>query len=178
MSCTTAIPWADLVQYWAGDLDAAATDRVDEHLMGCASCSAEAARFAAVVSALRELVPPVITRAELETMRARGARIRENAFVPGHTPAVFPSDAELLIHRLGGFDLSGAVRVHVMIRRESTRELFADVLDAPFDPQEGVLIACQRHYASMPADVLIEVTAIDAQGGLRLAAYSIPHIFE
>jgi hypothetical protein len=68
--------------------------------------------------------------------------------------------------------------VHVVIRRESTRELFADVLDAPFDRQEGVLIACQRHYASMPADVLIEVTAIDAQGGLRLAAYSIPHIFE
>jgi hypothetical protein len=56
-------------------LGAAATDRMDEHLMGCASCSAEAARVAAVVSALRELVPPVITRAALETMRARGVRI-------------------------------------------------------------------------------------------------------
>lgn len=178
MSCDAAIPWADLVQYWAGDLEAAATDRVDEHLMGCASCSAEAARVAAVASALRELVPPVITRAELSAMRARGAKIRENAFVPGQTPAVFPSDAELLIHRLGGFDLSGAVRVHVMIRRESTRELFADVLNAPFDPQEGVLVACHRHYASLPSDVLIEVTAIDAQGGARLAAYSIPHIYE
>ncbi|HEX2873880.1 MAG TPA: zf-HC2 domain-containing protein [Polyangiaceae bacterium] len=178
MSCNSAVPWAELVQYWAGDLDAAATDRVDEHLMGCASCSAEAARVAAVVSALRELVPPVVTRAELTAMQARGARIRENAFVPGETTAVFPRDAELLIHRLGGFDLSGAVRVHVMIRRESTRELFAEVADAPFDPVEGVLIACHRHYASLPTDVLVEVSAIDAQGGSRMAAYSIPHVFE
>jgi anti-sigma factor RsiW len=178
MSCGAAIAWAELVQYWAGDLDAEATERVDEHLMGCESCSAEAARVAAVVSALRELVPPVVTREALETMRARGARIRENALVPGQTPTVFPRDAELLIHRLGGFDLSGAVRVHVMIRRESTRELFADVLDAPFDPREGVLVACHRHYASLPTDVLVEVTAIDAQGGQRMAAYSIPHIFE
>jgi anti-sigma factor RsiW len=178
MTCRAAIPWADLVQYWAGDLDAAATDRVDEHLMGCATCSAEAARVAAVVSALRELVPPVVTRAALTAMRARGARIRENAFVPGQTTAVFPKDAELLIHRLGGFDLSSAVRVHVAIRRESTRELFAEVADAPFDPQEGVLIACHRHYASLPADVLVEVSAFDAQGGSRLAAYSIPHVYE
>lgn len=178
MSCAATIAWAELVQYWAGDLDAAATDRVDEHLMGCASCSAEAERVAAVVSALRELVPPVVTREALETMRARGARIRENAFVPGQTTAVFPSDADFLIHRLSGFDLSGAVRVHVAIRRESTRELYAEVADAPFDPKEGVLIACQRHFASMPADVLVEVSAFDAQGGSRQAAYSIPHVFE
>jgi anti-sigma factor RsiW len=178
MSCSAAIPWADLVEYWAGDLDAAATDRVDEHLMGCATCSAEAGRVAAVVNALRELVPPVVTRAALTAMRARGARIRENAFVPGQAPAVFPSDADLLIHRLGGFDLSGAVRVHVAIRRESTRELFAEVADAPFDAKEGVLIACHRHYASLPTDVLVEVSAFDAQGASRLAAYSIPHIFE
>lgn len=178
MSCNAVIPWADLVQYWAGDLDADATDRVDEHLMGCATCSAEAARVAAVVSALRELIPPVVSRAALETLRARGARIRENAFVPGRTTAVFPSDVELLIHRLGGFDLSGAVRVQVAIRRESTRELYTEVVDAPFDANDGVLIACQRHFASMPPDVLVEVQAFDAQGGSRLAAYSIPHVFE
>lgn len=104
MSCNAAIPWAELVQYWAVDLDAEATDRVDEHLMGCASCSAEAARVAAVVGALRELISPVVTRAQLATLGARGARIRENAFVPGRAAAVFPSDVELLIHRLGGFD--------------------------------------------------------------------------
>ena len=178
MSCSAPIPWADLVQYGAGDLDADATDRVDEHLMGCATCSAEAARVASLVSALRELVPPVVTRAALEAMQARGARIRENAFVPGRTTAVFPSDVELLIHRLGGFDLSGAVRVNVAIRRESTRELYSEVTDAPFDPQEGVLIACHRHFASMPPDVLVEVSAFDAQGGSRLAAYSIPHVYE
>lgn len=178
MSCNAPIPWADLVHYWAGDLEAAELDGIDEHLMGCATCSAQAERVAAVVSALRELVPPVISRSALEAMRARGLRIRENAFTPGRATAVFPKDADLLIHRLGGFDLSGAVRVEVAILRESTRELFGRDPNAPFDPVEGVLIACQRHYSVLAPDVLVEVSAIDAQGAVRLAAYSIPHIYE
>ena len=62
MSCSAPLAWADLVQYWAGDLEPDATDRVDEHLMGCATCSAQAARVAAVVSALRELILPALCR--------------------------------------------------------------------------------------------------------------------
>ncbi len=178
MSCNASIPWADLVQYWAGDLVDTEVDRIDEHLMSCATCSAEAARVAAVVTALRELVPPVLSRASLQSLQARGVRIRENAFNPGRKAVNFPRDVDLLIHRLTGFDLSGAVRVRVAARRESTRELYVEDPNAPFDVHEGVLVACQRHFAELPPDVLLEVVAIDTAGVERTAAYSIPHTFE
>jgi hypothetical protein len=166
------------VQYWAGDLEPAESERVDEHLMGCASCSAEAARVAAVVMALRELVPPVLSRASLRGLQARGLRVREDVFAPGRKAVTFPRDVDLLILRLTGFDLASAVRVRVAVRRESTRELYVEEPNAPFDAQEGVLIACQRHAAEMPPDVLFEVVAIDATGAERTVGYSIPHTFE
>ena len=116
MSCSGPVSWEDLVAYWAGDLAAADEERVDEHLMGCGWCSAESARVSAVAQALRARIPPVVTRARLEELRAQGTRIRENAFAPDQRQtAVFPREVDLLIHRLTGFDLSNAARVAVKV---------------------------------------------------------------
>jgi hypothetical protein len=150
---------------------------MDQHLMSCATCSAASARVAALVQALRDLIPPVVDRAALERLRTRGLHIQENAFVPGKKSVTFPHHADLLVHRLTGFDLSSAERVSVTIRIESTALLVTDPR-APFDPEDGVLIACQRHFAEFPPDVLIEVTAFDRSGAQRTAVYSIPHLFE
>lgn len=178
MTCPTAIPWADLVRYWAADLPTQEAERLEEHLMGCATCTAESARVAAVVTALGAVVPPVVSRAALDRLRARGLRVHENVFTPGRQAVTFPRDVDLLIHRLTGLDLSAAVRVRVAVRRESTRELFAEEPNAPFDVREGVMIACQKHFAELPPDILVEVSAIDAAGVERTAAYSLPHRFE
>jgi hypothetical protein len=177
MRCSNPISSDDLVAYWSRDLPAAEIDRVDEHLMGCETCSAESARIFAVVDAVREMIPLIVTRSDLARLGARGSRIAENVFVPGHRPVVFPPDVDLLIHRLSGFDLSNARRVHVTVRVESTGEVLSEVPDAPFDANEGVLIACRRHFASLPSDTVFEVRAIDASGGEQTALYSIPHQF-
>jgi anti-sigma factor RsiW len=178
MTCLTPIAWEDLVLYWAGDLAPEKTERLDEHLMGCAACSAQSARVAAVVQGVRELIPPVVTRASLARLRARGTRIEENTFFPGRQSVVFHSGVDLLVHRLAGADLSGAARVRVAVRVESTGALLVEDPNAPFDAKDGVLIACQRHFADLPPDVLFEVTAIDASGTERTARYAIPHVFE
>jgi len=178
MSCSTPLSWEDLVLYWAGDLAPEQVERLDEHLMGCTACSAQSARVSAVVEGLRELIPPIITRALLARLRAQGTRIEENTFSPGQQSVVFRHGVDVLVHRLAGVDLSGAERVRVAVRVESTGALLVEDPNAPFDMQDGVLVACQRHFADLPPDVLIEVSAIDASGAERTAKYSIPHIFE
>src|SRR5947208_14764683 len=124
MTCPNPLDWGALVDYWAGDLDADATETVEDHLFGCPDCTAIAARVASVTEALRAALPPVVSRERVERLRARGARIRENAFLPGdRREVVFAHDADLLIHRLSGLDLSGANRVDFRIASESTGEL-------------------------------------------------------
>jgi anti-sigma factor RsiW len=178
MSCSSPISWADLVLYWAGDLALAQAEAIEEHLMGCESCSTESARVSGVVEGLRELIPPVVSRAALDRLRARGMRIAENSFAPGRQSVVFPRDVDLLVHRLADFDLSQAGRVRVAVRIESTGDLLVEDVNAPFDVDDGVLIACQKHFANLPPDVLFEVTAIEASGAERTARYLIPHTFE
>jgi anti-sigma factor RsiW len=178
MSCSTPIPWADLVLYWAGDLAPAQAESMEEHLMSCGSCSAQSTRVSAVVEGLRGLIPPVVDRTVLARLRARGMHIEENAFAPGQQSVVFPRQADLLVHRLTGFDLSNAARVRVAVRIESSGALLVEDPNAPFDAQDGILIACQRHFAELPPDVLIEVSAFDPSGDERTARYSIPHVFE
>jgi hypothetical protein len=179
MSCSRPVSWEDLVAYWAGDLAPADVDRIDDHLMGCEPCSCESARVSSLVEALRAFVPPIVTRAALEKLRARGARIEESTFAPGERrTVVFGRGIDLLVHRLAGLNLADARRVRVTVRVESTREVLFEDPNAPFDATEGVLIACQRHYAMLPPDTFFEVHAIDGSGIERSAAYAIPHLFE
>ncbi len=179
-SCETPLSWEELVAYWAGDLPAARTDAVDEHLMGCGPCSESSARVAAITETLRELIPPVIDHAALARLRAGGARIVENPLLPGERRTViFPPGVDLLIHRLGGLDLSDAQSVSVTVTAETTGQVLMADPRAPFDPASGeVIIACQRHFATMPADIVVDVRAFDAAGIERRALYPIPHRYE
>jgi anti-sigma factor RsiW len=183
MTCANPIAWPTLVDYWAGDLNDAETAVVDEHLFGCADCTAASARVAAVAQALRSAIQSVVLRSTVERMRARGTRIRENGFAPGDRREVeFSAEAELLIHRLGGLDLTDAERVDLRVTAESTGALVAAVEDVPFDPTEGALfIACQRHYADLPHDTVMSVSIHPAGAAAdappRTATYTILHRF-
>jgi len=180
MTCPDPIAWDTLVDYWAADLDPTATDDVEDHLFGCPACTAAAARVAAITEALRAALPPVLSRARIEQLRTRGARIRENTFSPGQRREVlFARDADLLIHRLAGLDLAQADRVDFRITDEATGDLIAAVEAVPFDPAEGaVYVACQRHYGTLPADTVMSV-AVHAPGTPpRTATYTILHRFE
>lgn len=178
-ACATPIAWEELVAYWAGDLDASDVDLVDGHLMGCATCTAESARVSAVTEAVRAIIPPVIDHARLDTLRATGRPMRDNVVHPGERRSVvFDAQLDFLIHRLR-FDLSHAERVEVRVSVESTGAVLLVEPGAPFDRDSGeVLIACQRHFAAFPPDVLFEIRARDAAGVESSARYAIPHVFE
>ena len=178
MSCKAPISWEELVSYWAGDLTPSEVDRLDEHLLGCAACSAESARVAAVAQALRTFVPPVVTREALGYLRAQGLRIEEDQFLPGQRKGVlFRADVDLMILRLAGLDLSQATQVRLTVRAESTGQVLTEEQSVPFD-SDGVLVACQRHFVSAPHDILFEVRAVSASGAEQSGIYTVPHVFE
>jgi hypothetical protein len=168
---------AALVDWWTDETPEAELDDVELHLMGCASCAAEAERVGAVVSALRATIPTVVDRERLEVLRRRGLRIGEDTFAPGvRKLAVFPPDLDLLIHRLGGMDLADAVRVELHVESESAGPIVG-VPDVPFDRAAGeVLIACQQHFRDFPHDIVFRVRAL-APTGEREAVFLVPHRF-
>jgi anti-sigma factor RsiW len=180
VSCAAPIAWDVLVAYWAGDLDAGTESRVEEHAMACAACTAESARVAAITEALRAMLPPVLTRARVEALRARGLRVREQTLAAGvRAEGLFPRDADLVIFRLAGVDLAGAREVSVTLRVVGTEHVLATVPKAAFDEKEGaVLLACQRHFAVLPPVIDADVRVRDAGGNERVATFTIDHRFE
>jgi hypothetical protein len=176
MSCLTN---EQLVAYWANDLDAAERDAVEEHLFACDSCLASAERVAQIAQAFRMSLPPVISVPELEVLRSKGLSIVENAFEAGKRQTVaFEPGVDLLIHHLGGLNLDGAERVQVTVRNESGGPVLFEEMFAPFDRERGeVLIACQRHFASYPPDVVFDVRVHRSGAVPELATYIVPHLF-
>jgi anti-sigma factor RsiW len=178
--CSAPISWEDLVAYWAGDLDAAETDRVDEHLMGCDVCSATSGRIAAVTEGVRGMIPLFLSPERVAALRASGVSVVENPCVAAVTkPALFPLGADVLLHRLGGLDLAHAASVGITVSREDTGEVLLEEPQIPFDAVAGeVLVACQRHLGEYPRTIIFEVRARDASGAVTLSRFAVPHLFE
>jgi anti-sigma factor RsiW len=178
--CTTPLSFETLVAYWAGDLPQPASDAVDAHVIGCERCATASEGIAVITEGIRASISPFITAGELAALRARGLRIDENPVRPGlRAPALFRGDVDLLIHRLGELDLSRAERVQVRVLSEKTGEVMMESPAVPFEAGTGeVLIACQRHFADWPHDVVFQVSVIEAGVVRTSATYIVPHLFE
>jgi hypothetical protein len=176
MSCQNPVGWETLVDWWAGDLEEQRAAEVEEHVLGCEACSAEASRVAATTETLRTMIPPVVGPERLEQLAAQGIRIAENPIGPGETSDFhFPRDAELAVHVLGGLALDASARLSVTLRSIATGAILGHVEDAPFDLRRKVVyLACQRDYAQLDHDLEVEVST----GRDRPAArYTILHHF-
>lgn len=179
-SSTPHLEWAELVNYWAGDVSDEDGAGYEDHLFGCQTCSALSARVAALTETMRALIPPVITAEQLEMLRARGLAIVDNPMQPGERrEVVFPASADILLNRLCGLPLEHVARVDFVMRSERSREVLMAIDDAPFDRDHGsMLIACQKHFAVFPSDTVAEVRVHLDDGGDQLTTYTMLHRFE
>jgi hypothetical protein len=177
--CHSPIALETLVAYWAGDLEPAEGDAVEEHVMGCPSCTTASARVAAVSEALRAQIPPVLSSDGVAKLRARGARIVDNPVLPGERkPAVFSAGIDVLLHRLGGLDLARAARVDLKVMVEETGDVLLQTSDVPFERETGeILVACQKHYSAFPPNIEFAVHAYDDAGHETVTHYTVPHVF-
>ena len=179
-SCSSPIPWESLVAYWADDLDAKEADRIDEHMMGCTACFEASARVSAVTESLRAMVPLFLSPERLAALRARGLRVVDNPVAIGDTKtAMFPLGADILLHRLGGLDLSEVERASITVTYEETGEVVMQQDPIPFDRGSSeILVACQRHFGEQPRTVVFEVRTRGPSGTEQTARYSVPHVYE
>jgi len=175
-ACRTPPSFADLADYWTDDLDPERSRSVEDHLFDCASCADRAGRVAALVRALRAVIPPVVSPERLAALQQAGVRIRATEVQPGARVTVaFSPDVDLLVHRLKA-DLGRAFWVDCDVLDASGAPIFA-LEHVPVDRDAGeVLIACQRHYVDQyAADVRFRVAAVDADGTITTREYRVFH---
>lgn len=177
MSCP--IPHELLVRYWADDLEPGELDAVEEHLFGCADCSAASARVAALARGIAELIPPVVVGADIARAEERGVHTATNEFRPGIAKEAWLNPGtDLLLHRLlGDLEDVDKVSVEILLPDGSPLVSFADV---PFEPDQGaVIIACQRHFvmefSQLSNDIDVVVRRQLRDGGERRDTYSVLH---
>ena len=177
--CASPIAFEILVAYWAGDLAPLEAETVEQHAMGCATCTGESARIAAITQAIAGQIPPMIASETVAKLRARGVRIVDNPVRPGERKTtLFPDDADVLLHRLGELDLLGASSVSVTVKVEETGDILFHTDNAPFDRAAGeVLVACQKHFRAFPPNIVFEVLRRDALQNETIAVYTVPHVF-
>jgi len=129
---------------------------------------------------LRATIPTLVSAEQLARLKDKGLRIERNPMAPGERKDVkFRRDVDLLIHELGGLDLTAAEHVVVVVQVESTGAVLDTIPQAPFDRERGVLLlACQAHFAALPPDIVLEVHAVAAGGAEVVTRYTVLHEWE
>lgn len=176
-ACSHGVAAESWIDFFAGELDEKAGERLEQLLFECPYCAAEAERWGAIAGGAELVIPPVITSTALLQLQSRGELMSENAMQPGeHRRAGFPDGGKLLIHRLQGLDLTRADRVNLALSTPTGAPL-ARFEDVPFDRTTGeVVIACQRHFGeAFPADIVFEVERSVVDDTEVVGTYSVVH---
>jgi hypothetical protein len=179
MSCNEPLSVEVLVDYFAGDLAAPDSERIDLHLLSCGDCTTDASALAPLLTALRQHIPYVISAAGLEALERRHLRIARNEVPAGARKLVpFPDGAELLVIKLAA-PLSQVTHLDCELRTPDGHPLLS-IPEAPFDAQEGsVQLACQRHFLERFAGVpefTVTLYRTEAEGArVPIADYTIRH---
>jgi hypothetical protein len=180
--CPQPIAFADVVDYWAGDLTSVEEDRIEEHVFTCAECARELAAAQAlasgIVSVAREgRLHSVVTDAILNRLAADGVRIRtftlEGSAV---VPCAVWADDDLVVSRIrGDFDEADSVTI---VTRQASGEEIGRVSDIAVRPgQHEILNAISAaHLRKLPATrVSVTVTAQIGSDERTIAEYTLEH---
>jgi hypothetical protein len=180
--CGAPIPDRTLLDYWARDLmDAAETDRIEDHLFACGDCSARLQGLAAFGPALTTLVrggrvSGVVSRALLNRMQRDGIHVRMYSLLPGETVscAVFPGD-DLVVAALRA-DFSGVDAVTLSVKAPEDSPS-GEISDVPVSGPEGeVLWATPAAVVRQMPSMRLQLTLASA-GATRaeLGRYVLDH---
>jgi hypothetical protein len=179
--CLNPITDETVVDYWSGDLPAAQSDALEEHVFSCPSCASRleaVASMARGISALarQDRVSGIIGRATLNQLQRDGVRVRIYALAPGDVVpcAVFPDDDLVVTSIRGDFGGLDAVTLSVT----GSTPLSGLVLeDIPVSAADGELLwaAPGGLIRQMPTS---RVTLTLTGGGRRIGEYVLDHTAE
>jgi hypothetical protein len=147
--CGRGTSLAELVDYWLGDISPSAMNAIEEHLFACATCSHRLSELAALGDGIRALarhgrLHAVLTPEFVETLKARGAKIREYRMQPGGSVncSIAPDD-DLAVAHLEA-PLEGVSRLDLVFEFAQgglPQQRFEDVV---FSPDKGEIVLAPR----------------------------------
>lgn len=171
MTCPT--PFETLADYWVGELGDAEVAELEEHFFSCDRCAAANAKLGELMHALEGWIPPIISNAHRDRLLQRGKKLVVNPVDQRDSHARFDVGVDVLLHQLAA-DVANAERVDVEVTQgPDWHAVFEHV---PFDREAGVvLVACQRHFRSLPGDPTFHVYAFEGGERRKIAEYTIVH---
>jgi hypothetical protein len=168
--------FATLVDYWFGELPEKEAAAFEEHLFGCAECTAKLEALAALGAAVRAAyrdgdVRAVISHALLEAMKKERLRLREYRMGPGGSVnCTIAQTDDFVVSRLEA-PLAGVKRVDLV----TDAGRFEDV---PFDAESGevLMIPAPAVLKQRGAFTLrVRMLAVEHAGERLLGEYSFLH---
>jgi len=165
-----------LVDYWFGELPPGEEEAFEDHLFGCAECTAKLEELAALGAAVRAAwkagaVRAVISHALYEAMKKEGLRLREYNMVPGGSVDCTIAAADDFVVSHLAAPLSGVQRVDLV----TDVERFEDV---PFDAAAGevLMIPAPAVLKRSGAFTLhVQLVAVEQAGERVLGDYTFEH---
>jgi hypothetical protein len=180
-ACAQPVAPAVLVDYWLADGEASTVDAVEEHLMGCDSCSGRLRGLVALSEGVRRLaregaVEVVVTTSFLAHAAREGLRTREYRVLPGgRVDCTVTAQDDLLVGRLHA-DFSGVSRLDVVANQEGLAE--RRIRDVPISASATELIIAQ----SMPmmrtlgrCRLVLRLLSHEREGERLVGEYTFDH---
>jgi hypothetical protein len=180
--CPSPIGFADVVDYWTGDLTRAEADRIEEHVFSCADCAREVATAEALARGIAAVaregrLQSVVSDAILNRLAADGVRVRTYTLEgAGIVPCAVWADDDLVVTRIRA-DFSGVDSVTIVARQASGDEIsrLSDVAVRP-GQREILNVLSAAHLRTLPPTrVQVTVTAQIGRGERTIAEYTLEH---
>ena len=180
MSCENPISFEPLVAYWLGEVSGKDQESLEEHVFGCATCTARLEGLVALASGVRDAVKDgkvsmAVSASFVDWMKQAGLRLREYRVEPGGSVnCTISADDDAVVSRLR-VPLAGVKRVDLLrIRGDSE----VRVVDIPFNAQAGeVLVVPQPAWLkTMPAFTMqMRLIAVAETGEEQIGEYTFNH---
>ena len=180
--CPAPIAFADVVDYWAGDLTPAEEARLEEHAFACADCARELAAAEAMVREIAAVarnghLHSVVTDSILNRLAADGVRIRTYALEGTETVRCGVwADDDLVVSRIR-VDFTDVDSVTIVTRQASGDEIsrLSDVAVRPGQREILNAFSAARLRELPPTLVQVTVTAQSGSGERTIAEYTLEH---
>jgi len=179
--CPEPLELAVVADYWFGELPEPDRDRVEEHLLDCAACSARLRDLVAMEDGVRRLAHQgafhvVVSPSFLETASRRGLRVREYHVPPGGRVArTVTAEDDLMVARLQG-DFSGVSRLDLVAQVEDQPEQRIEDLPVAPSSQEVILAQAMPAVRALGSCVTrLRLLARERDGDRLVGEYTFDH---
>lgn len=183
MTCRSPLDWDSLLAYWLGELDVDSAAQIEEHYLGCATCSRRLEQLARLAREVRAVartsgVNMVVTEPFVRRLAEHGLHVREYR-VPrnGAVNCTVTADDDVVVARLEA-SLDDVARLD-LVTLGSDGEAMLRQEDIPFIAASGGVVLSTRidMLRALPETTLhVRLLAVDTNGERALGEYTFNHV--